>query len=84
VAVARVFSVDSELRYVTYVLPVLWTTLLNSRAQVAGMGRILRVAQEGAQLEHSNSRLESIVFDSLCESIRIDSFCEQKIGLSIH
>jgi len=77
VAVARVFSVDSELRYVTYVLPVLWTTLLNSQAQVAGMGRILKVAQEGAQLEHSNSRLESILFDSLCESIRIDSFCEQ-------
>ena len=41
------------------------------------MGRILKVAQEGAQLEHSNSRLESILFDSLCESIRIDSFCEQ-------
>ena len=34
-------------------------------------------------IEHSNSRFESIRFDSLCESIRIDSFCK-KIGLSIH
>ena len=34
-------------------------------------------------LEHSNSRFESILFDSLCESIRIDSF-SKKIGLSIH
>jgi len=34
-------------------------------------------------VEHSNSRFESIRFDSLCESIRIDSFCK-KIGLSIH
>ena len=31
----------------------------------------------------SNSRFESILFDSLCESIRIYSFCK-KIGLSIH
>ena len=27
--------------------------------------------------EHSNSRFESILFDSLCESIRIDSFCKK-------
>ena len=38
---------------------------------------------ECQSLEHSNSRFESIRFDSLCESIRIDSFCK-KIGLSIH
>ena len=36
-----------------------------------------------AKIEHSNSRFESIRFDSLCESIRIDSFCK-KIGRSIH
>ena len=28
-------------------------------------------------VEHSNSRFESIRFDSLCESIRIDSFCKK-------
>jgi len=28
-------------------------------------------------VEHSNSRFESIGFDSLCESIRIDSFCKK-------
>ena len=28
-------------------------------------------------LEHSNSRFESIRFDSLCESISIDSFCKK-------
>ena len=44
----------------------------------------LKSAQFGYQrLEHSNSRFESIRFDSLCEYIRIDSFCK-KIGLSIH
>jgi len=34
-------------------------------------------------LEHSNSRFESILFDSLCESIRINSFCKN-IGLSFY
>ena len=34
-------------------------------------------------VEHSNSRFESIRFDSLSESIRIDSYSE-KIGISIH
>jgi len=29
------------------------------------------------QLEHSNSRFESIRFDPLCESIRIDSFSKK-------
>ena len=33
-----------------------------------------------SHLEHSNSRFESIRFDSLCESIRL----VKKIGLSIH
>jgi len=28
-------------------------------------------------LEHSNLRFESILFDSLCESIRIDSFSKK-------
>jgi len=36
-----------------------------------------------SSLEHSNSRFESILFDSLRESIRIYSF-SKKIGLSIH
>jgi len=31
----------------------------------------------GPILEHSNSRFESIRFDSLCESIRTDSFCKK-------
>jgi len=33
--------------------------------------------QPTCMLEHSNSRFESIRFDSLCESIRIDSFSKK-------
>ena len=35
-------------------------------------------------LQHPNSRFESILFDSLCELIRIDSFFVKIVGLSIH
>ena len=43
----------------------------------------VKTADDRHEVEHSNSRFESILFDSLCESIRIDSF-GKKIGLSIH
>ena len=48
-----------------------------------GLGLLSGSALAHWLVEHSNSRFESIQFDSLCESIRIDSFCK-KIGLSIH
>ena len=36
-----------------------------------------RLRRRPSPLEHSNSRFESILFDSLCESIRIDSFSKK-------
>ena len=33
--------------------------------------------KDAAEVEHSNSRFESIRFYSLCESIRIDSFSKK-------
>ena len=54
--------------------------LLQFSAQFFSLCTLQTVVQQAGldySLEHSNSRFESIRFDSLCESIRIDSFCKK-------